>query len=165
MKTEELQKYIQNLSPELYSFAYVLIPDDLQASQLMIDCVQSFLIQKKDLVEKMGQSKIKIIKNLLEETKLNIIKIVFELSRKRYQQLKISLSDIEGHGGFFYLDFDEKAILYLKEKAGFDLNTIEFITSTTRVEILSYLYSARIKMTEFMPDNLFLNETENGGIA
>jgi len=60
MKIEELQKYIQNLSPELYSFAYVLIPDDLQASQLMIDCVQSFLIQKKPLIEKMGQSKIRL---------------------------------------------------------------------------------------------------------
>jgi len=57
MKIEELQKYIQNLSPELYSFAYVLIPDDLQASQLMIDCVQSFLIQKKGLVDKMVLSK------------------------------------------------------------------------------------------------------------
>ena len=50
MKSEELQKFIQNLSPELYSFAYVLVPDDLQASQLMIDGVQSFLIQKKSIL-------------------------------------------------------------------------------------------------------------------
>ena len=102
MKTEELQNYIKNLSPELYSFAYVLVPDDLQASQLMIDCVQAFLIQKKALIEKMGQTKNKIVKNLLEETKLNLIKIVYELSRKRYKHLKISLSDVEGSGGFFH---------------------------------------------------------------
>ncbi|MBC7537826.1 MAG: hypothetical protein H7281_03335 [Bacteriovorax sp.] len=165
MKTEELQKYIQNLSPELYSFAYVLIPDDLQASQLMIDCVQSFLIQKKVLVEKMGLTKNKIVKNLLEETKLNLKKIVYELSRKRYQQLKISLSDVEANGGFFSLDFDEKAILYLKEKAALDLDRIEFITSNTRSEVLAHLYSARIKMTALMPNNLFQNEIESGGIA
>lgn len=165
MKTEELQKYIQNLSPELYSFAYVLIPDDLQAAQLMIDCVQSFLIQKKTLVEKMGQTKNKIITNLLDETRLNIIKIVYELSRKRYQQLKISLSDVEGNGGFFSLDFDEKAILYLKEKAGFDLERIEFVTSNSRSEVLSHLYSSRIKMAEFMPNALFKNEIETGGNA
>ena len=79
MKTEELQKYIQNLSPDLYSFAYVLVPDDLQASQLMIDCVQSFLIQKKSLVERMGRTKNRIVKNLLNETKLCLFKIIFEL--------------------------------------------------------------------------------------
>ena len=78
MKTEELQKYIQNLSPDLYSFAYVLVPDDLQASQLMIDCVQSFLIQKKSLVERMGRTKNRIVKNLLNETKLCLFKIIFE---------------------------------------------------------------------------------------
>ena len=165
MKTEELQKYIQNLSPELYSFAYILIPDDLQASQLMIDCVQSFLIQKKILVEKMGLTKNKIVKNLLDESKLNLMKIVYELSKKRYQQLKTSLIDVEANGGFFSLDFNEKATLFLKEKTELDLDQIEFITSTTRSEVLSYLYSARIKMTADMPNNLFQNEIESGGIS
>ena len=165
MKTEELQKYIQNLSPELYSFAYVLIPDDLQASQLMIDCVQSFLIQKKLLVEKIGLTKNKIVVSLLDETKINIIKIVYELSRKRYQQLKMSLAEVEGSGGFFSLDFDEKAILYLREKAAFDLEQIEFITSKSKSEALAHLYSARIKMTSLMTINEFQNEIESGGNA
>lgn len=164
MKTEELKKYIQNLSPDLYSFAYVLIPDDLQASQLMIDCVQSFLIQKKSLVEKMGLTKNRIVINLLDETKLHLLRIVFDLSRKRYQQLKMSFKDVEQSGGFFSLEFDEKAVLYLKEKAGFDLNEIEFVTSSLRSEVLSHLYSARIKMTE-VPDNFFQNEIRSGGIA
>jgi hypothetical protein len=166
MKTEELQKYIQNLSPELYSFAYVLIPDDLQASQLMIDCVQSFLIQKKPLVEKMALTKNKIVRNLLEETRFHLMKIVFELSRKRYKQLKVSFYAVEHSGGFFSLDFDEKAVLYLKEKANLDLDQIEFITGAIRAEILAYLYSARIKMTELMPDQQFPNSNlGSGGVA
>lgn len=166
MKTQELQKYIQNLSPELYSFAYVLIPDDLQASQLMIDCVQSFLIQKKSLIDKMNQSKNKIVKNLLEETSLHLLHTVFDLSRKRYQQLKMSFKDVEESGGFFGLDFDEKAVLYLKDKAGFDLDKIEFITSNTRAEVLSHLYAARIKMTEQLPDDIQVqNIASSGGMA
>lgn len=165
MKTEELQKFIQNLSPDLYSFAYVLIPDDLQASQLMIDCVQSFLIQKKPLIDKMSLTKNKIVKNLLDEAELHLLRIVFDLSKKRYQQLKMSFKDVEQSGGFFALEFEEKAVLYLKEKAGFDLNDIEFITSNTRPEVLSHLYAARIKMTEHLPYNLFQNEIESGGIA
>ena len=151
MKTEELQKYIQNLSPDLYSFAYVLVPDDLQASQLMIDCVQSFLIQKKSLVERMGRTKNRIVKNLLNETKLCLFKIIFELARKRYHQLRISFQELESHDGFFSLTFDEKAILYLKDKALLELREIEFISSTNKTEVLSYLYSARVKITEHMP--------------
>lgn len=165
MKTEELQKFIQNLSPDLYSFAYVLIPDDLQASQLMIDCVQSFLIQKKPLIEKMSLTKNKIVKNLLDEAQLHLLRIVFDLSKKRYQQLKMSFKDVEQNGGFFALEFEEKAVLYLKEKAGFDLNDIEFTTTSTRAEVLSHLYAARIKMTEHLPYKLFQNEIESGGIA
>jgi hypothetical protein len=163
MKIEELQKFIQNLSPELYSFAYVLIPDDLQASQLMIDCVQSFLIQKKLLVEKMRPSKNKILKNLLEETRIHLLKIVYELSKKRYQQLRISFKDVEESGGFFALEFDEKTVLYLKDKGGFDLNEIEFITALSRSEVLSYLYSARIKMTEFRPGIMVQENHLDGG--
>lgn len=163
MKIEELQKYIQNLSPELYSFAYVLIPDDLQASQLMIDCVQSFLIQKKSLVEKMGQSKNKIVLNLLDETRLQLLKIVFDLSRKRYQQLKSSLSDVEGTGGFFALEFNEKAILYLKDKAEIEQEVIEFITSSTSSEVLSHLNVARVKMNKHLRYNLPQDESVRGG--
>jgi len=163
MKIEELQKYIQNLSPELYSFAYVLIPDDLQASQLMIDCVQSFLIQRKALVEKIGQSKNRIVLNLLDETRLHLLKIVFDLSRKRYQQLKSSLRDVEELGGFFALEFNEKAVLYLKDKAGLEQEVIEFVTSSTSSEVLSHLYVARIKMTKHLPYNLSQKESVSGG--
>jgi hypothetical protein len=165
MKIEELQEYIQNLSPELYSFAYVLIPDDLQASQLMIDSVQAFIVQKKILIDKMGSSKNRILRNLLDETKLYLLRIIFDLSRKRYQQLKMSFKDVEQSGGFFALEFDEKAVLYLKDKAAFGLEDIEFITSSLRSEVLSHLYSARVKMVELMHGDLFQNEISSGGIV
>jgi hypothetical protein len=147
MNIEELQKNIQKLSPQLYSFAYVLIPDDLQATQLMIDCVQSFIIQKRVLIDKFKVAKNIINNELFEETKQHLFKIVFELSRKRYQQLKISFKDVEENSNFFSLEFDEKTVLYLKDKCGFELNQIEFITSSTKAELMSYLYSARIKIT------------------
>lgn len=165
MKIEELQKYIQNLSPELYSFAYILIPDDLQASQLMIDGVQSFLIQKKALVTKLTQAKSKISKIYLDEIKYHLLKIIFELSKKRYQQLKLSFVNVEQNGGFYSLDLEEKAILYLKDKAGFELVQIEYISECSQVEVMSHLYSARIKMTELEPFHQYYNDVENGGIA
>jgi len=56
------------------------------------------------------------------------------------------------------LEFNEKAVLYLKDKAGIEQDVIEFITSSTGPEALSHLYAARIKMTEHLPYNLFQNE-------
>lgn len=173
MKTDELQKFIQNLSPDLYSLAYVLIPDDLQASQLMIDCVQSYLVQKRPAIERMLQikamTKNKLMRNPFDETKAHLFKIVFELARKRYQQLKMSFSEVEQNGGFFALELEEKAVLYLKEKASMDLDQIEFITGVTRAELLARLYSARIKMTEVMPNNQLFDDVSvdvsRGGVA
>ena len=165
MKTEELKKFIQNLSPDLYSFAYVLIPDDLQASQLMIDCVQSFLIQKKSFIDRMTLSKSKSAQIFLDETKDQIFQIIFELSRKRYQQLKMSFSDVEQGGGFFSLEFDEKAILYLKERSNFKLTQIEMITGNTQAEVLAYLFSARVKMSELIPNQIAYDEVQIGGVS
>ena len=77
----------------------------------------------------------------------------------------MSFSDVEQNGGFFSLEFDEKAMLYLKEKAGLELDQIEFIACGSRAEILSHLYSARIKMTELIPNHELFDELENGGVA
>lgn len=152
MKIKELQRFIQKLSPDLYSFAYVLIPDDLQASQLIIDCVQSFLIQKTVLIDKLQQAKSKEVESaLLDEARLQLQKIIFDIAKKRYQQLKISFQDVESEIGFFSLEFEEKAVLYLKDKIGHNLDTVEMITSLSQSEILANLYVARVKMSQQFP--------------
>ncbi len=164
MKIEDLQKYIHNSSTDLYSFAYVLIPDDLQATQLMIDCVQSFLIQKNTLIDRAVCTKGIDTNDFFIEVKLNLLKIIFELSRKRYQQLKMSFHDVEKNGGFFSLDFDEKSVLYLKEKSLLELNSIEYITSLNQAEVLAFLASARTKMVHLIAsERMFQNEI--GGLA
>jgi len=165
MKSEEIQKYIQNLSPELYSFAYVLVPDDLQASQLMIDSVQSFLIQKKVFIDKILDAKNKINQAHFEELKMSLLKIIFELSKKRYQQLKMSLKVVEQESSFFSLDFEEKAVLYLRDKMQMELIEIEYLTGLNKPELMAFLYSARMKIVEILP-SLNPNQTniQSGGM-
>jgi hypothetical protein len=161
MKTKELQRFIQKLSPDLYSFAYVLIPDDLQATQLIIDCVQSFLIQKTILIDKLFQAKNGEAQNaLLDEARLHLQKIIFEIAKKRYQQLKVSFQDVESEIGFFSLEFEEKAVLYLKEKIGHDLEIVEMITALSQSEILANLYVARLKMGQQFP-----NQTQESSVT
>lgn len=157
MKTLELEKFIQHLSPDLYSFAYILIPDDLQASQLMIDSVAAFIIQKKSLIEKWTASASD--QQYSQDIKIHLYKSMYELSKKRYNQLRMSFKDIEDNSGFFSLDFDEKAVLFLQERTDFSLELIEFILAKTRAEVLAFLYSARIKMVSHLP----VIEAENEG--
>ena len=151
MKTIELEKFIQNLSTDLYSFAFILIPDDLQATQLMIDSVSAFMIKGKSLIEKWTSASEEEIGHNSEEIKIHLYKSMYELSKKRYNQLRLSFKTIEDESGFFSLDFDDKAVLFLQERSSFSLELIEFILGKTRGEVLAHLYSARIAMVSKLP--------------
>lgn len=148
MKTLDLEKFIQSLSTDLYSFAFILIPDDLQATQLMIDSVAALLIQKKALVEQWSKKSSESLLDQSEEIKLHLYKTLYDLSKKRYHQLKAGLKSVEDNSGFFSLDFDDKAVLFLQERSEFSSENIEFISSKSKTEVLAHLYSARINMIE-----------------
>ena len=150
MKTLELEKFIQNLSSELYSFAFILIPDDLQATQLMIDSVSAFLIQKNSLVDKWSAATETELTHNRTDIRIHLYKSMYGLSKKRYNQLRMGFKDVSG---FFALDFDDKAALFLTEKTEFSIDIIEFILSKTRTEVLAHLYSARITMVSNLSSN------------
>lgn len=151
MKTLELEKLIQNLSTDLYSFAFILIPDDLQATQLMIDSVSAFIIQNKSLIDKWSTTNESELVHNSNDIRIHLYKSMYELSKKRYNQVRMSFKSIEDNSGFFALDFDDKAALFLKEKTDFALDVIEFILGQSRSEVLAHLYSARLKMVNNVP--------------
>jgi hypothetical protein len=148
MKKLELEKFIQNLSTELYSFAFILIPDDLQATQLMIDSVSSFLILKKAMINRWSSFTEKEILENSTDIKIHLYKSMYELSKKRYGQLSMSFKDFVDNSGFFSLEFDDKAALFLKERTAFPLDVIEFILGQTKNEVVAHLYSARQHLIE-----------------
>lgn len=150
MKTLDLEKFIQGLSTDLYSFAFILIPDDLQATQLMIDSVAALVIQKKSLIDQWSKASSDQLLENSEEIKLHLYKSIYDLSKKRYSQLRAGLKGMEDGSGFFSLDFDDKAVLFLQERSEFSSEMIEFISGKSKTEVLAHLYSARIKLIEGM---------------
>lgn len=158
MKLIELEKFIQNQSTELYSFAFILIPDDLQATQLMIDSVSAFMIQNKSLIEKWSLKGESVVEHNPLDIKIHLYKSMFDLAKKRYQQVRMSFKSIEDNSGFFSLDFDDKAILFLKERTDLPFDVIEFITGQTRSEILAHLYSARMNLVKTQDNRTQLRE-------
>ena len=160
MKIIDLEKHIQNLSTDLYSFAFILIPDDLQATQLMIDSVGAFMIKNKNLIEKWKNANQELLDIQSEDIRIHLYKLMYDLSKKRYGQLRLSFKDIEDNSGFFSMAFDDKAVLFLQEKTDFSLELIEFILCKTRGEVLAHLYSARMTMVGKLPRKHEVGQTQ-----
>ncbi len=144
MKIEEFEKYLINLHPDLYSFSYILIPDDLQASQLIIDSIANFIIDKKSSLEKILSESIRN-EILLTEIKHLICKSIYDIAKKRFHQIKSSV-DLNGLDPFYQLDFDERAVIFLRHKFKINNELICFISSMGQDELIAVLTKARAKI-------------------
>ena len=147
MKTSDLEIIIKNLAPELYGYAYILIPDDLQAGQLIIDATQNFLLRKKFFIDKILQSEAS--NEVVNEVQLRLLQAVYEIAKKRYHQIKMSFDSSENLNNYFLsLEFEEKSMLYLRVRALLEVDQIEMIMSKDRSVILAFLSDARMKMIQ-----------------
>ncbi len=157
MKIEEFEKYLINLHPDLYSFSYILIPDDLQASQLIIDSIANFIIDKKSSLEKILSESIRN-EILLTEIKHLICKSIYDIAKKRFHQIKSSV-DLNSLDPFYQLDFDERAVIFLRHKFKINNELICFITNLAHDELVALLSRARTKLCKEL-----INETDLQGL-
>jgi hypothetical protein len=147
MKTSDLEIIIKNLAPELYGYAYILIPDDLQAGQLIIDATQNFLLSKKFFIDKILHHEVS--KEVTNEVQLRLFHAIYDIAKKRFQQIKMSFDlDDNTNNYFLSLEFDEKSMLYLRVRALLDVEQIEMIMHKDRSVILAFLSDARMKMIQ-----------------
>lgn len=152
MKTSDLETVIKNLAPELYGYAYILIPDDLQAGQLIIDATQNFLLRKKTFIDKILMGN--LTKEIINEVQLRLFQAIYEIARKRYHQIKMSFNLLENKNNFFLsLEFEEKSMLYLRVRAILEIDQIEMVMSKDRAVILAFLSDARMKMVQQVAPN------------
>lgn len=144
MKIEELELYLKNLHPDLYSFSYILIPDDLQASQLVVDSISNVLLEKKSFIERM-LSKREKNEEELKQLKSQILKAVFDVAKKRFHQIK-SAVNLENLDPFYHLEFEERATVFLKHKQKINIELICYITNMGHDELIAVLSRARTKL-------------------
>lgn len=151
MKKVDFEKILSLLSVDLYSFGYALIPDDLQAGQLTVDGLTAYLVSKQTILETMLQTNSSELKNEIPKIKIDLLKVVYDLAKKRFYQVRVSIENEHLNDGFYHLEFDEKAALYLKDKMKLTNEEISVITMRTRAEVLASLYSGRLKMVKALP--------------
>lgn len=118
-----------------------MLPDDLQAMQLLLDGISSLIAQKGPNLFRLD----------LDKLKIEIIHSIFMLAKKRHHQLKLSIQNPESQSQFskFYkLGIEERAVVYLKDKRNFSLKSIEQITELTSAEIIYKLHTTRKQFSQ-----------------
>lgn len=142
-KRNTKHKFIHDIANELFSFGHALIPDELQVNQIVMD---SFHLGKRDSEAK------DLLDQLLEDPDSNALqflykkrlcKILYQMSLKRFFQLKDGLDVRPEESAFNALDLEKKAVLFLKHKMNFDLEDVSSVVDQEANIVLSTLSAGR----------------------
>ena len=145
MKSDLLKNVVDNLLNKLYSFAHSIIPDELQAEQLIIDSYSVFILNHKKQLEQIDyksfrkDARVKIsVRNYVYK---HMLQSIYELGLKRCVQLNISQqSELEK---FYKLTPTQRAILHLQEILELNQDEVRQILRLEAHEILEQFYNAQ----------------------
>lgn len=138
------ESHIQKLTPELFSFGVALVPDDLQAQQIVIDAVAAFVVDGKSIVVSYERAEDEEMRKvIMTEAKKQLMRNMFQIGKRRCEQLSALCQDVNKFQTFYKLPVLERAVLFLKHKVLADFSDIEFVTGVERLEIISRLNYAR----------------------
>jgi hypothetical protein len=150
MKRTEFYSLIQPLIPKLYSMAHGLLPDDLQAEQLVIDSINAFLVKESSSLLKRGVKTTdkKEVQLLRRNYYKMILKNLSDIGARRSFQLKeqMQIETPENYGAFYALEPKIRLALKLRFEANFSVDEIQDILQIPRFEVIEKLHNGRYLM-------------------
>jgi DNA-directed RNA polymerase specialized sigma24 family protein len=157
MKRTDFFQLVQPLTEKLYSMAYALVPDDLQAEQLVIDSMNAFLLKEKKsvllrTVDVESKKNVQLLRRTYFKT---LLRYMCEIGVRRSNQLGDSsiAVDPEGFQAFFSLDPKIRFVLKLRFETQFTVEEIEEIAQLPKYEVIEKLHNGRF---------LLLNDLNHG---
>lgn len=149
MKRKTIQRLLNDFQTEIYFYAYALIPDQLQARQIVLDSIDLVFNGDKDLIDEILFGDDSDIDQLKIKLRKVLLKHCFNLSSKRIDHLKtgigINMMDqqVQANREFYELSFIERSVLFLKVKLKLDFDSIQEITNLDRYEVMTFIGKAR----------------------
>ena len=143
MRNNRLEVFLKKLNPELFSFSHALIPDDLQVQQLVVDAVHLLVVEEWELMFDFLSLKQNAGESILFQLKKIVYKNVFNMAKKRSEQLRGGLRGLVKYAPFFQLDINQRAVLFLKHKTEFGFEIIEEVIGKDRHKIIEILNCSR----------------------
>jgi DNA-directed RNA polymerase specialized sigma24 family protein len=147
MKRKDLFQLVAPLSDKLYRFAYALIPDDLQAEQLVIDSLNAYLIkEQKQLLKREFDPKNKKDAQVLRRGHFKcLLKYLSDIGLRRAGQLTEHLKDMRpaGYAEFYGLEPKVRIVMSLRYDARFSVEEIGEILAIPRYEVIEKIHNGR----------------------
>ena len=155
---EQFENFIEKKSCELYPFAFALVPDDLQASQLIIDAIGLLQIDSK-ISSKLiyyYQDAQRLSEDQVEITNL-LMSHVYRLAKRRSSQLNGSYIIPTGFGPFYQTPMKERAVIYLKEKKSYGFERISTVIGLEKFQVIQDYHLGINSIHEFLGNPVEIN--------
>lgn len=147
MKRKDFYSLAISLTDKLYHFAFILIPDDLQAEQLVVDSFNAYLIKEKKVlmvkdVEMSNKQQIHLLRRTFFK---GILRHLFEIGVRRSNQLveQMRLQRPVDYEKFYDLSPKMRFIVALRYDAHFTMEEMEELTQMPKFEIIENLHNGR----------------------
>lgn len=143
--------------------AYCLIPDDLQAEQLVIDGVNAFLLKEAKWIAQFTEGEVdsKQAPKLRRQLLKKILKFQYDIGQKRsFQLIDQYRSYIPAEFKKFYdLDVKVRAVMTLRFDFLFQMEEIEDICQMARFEVIEKLHNGRFMLSKDLSTTKITSET------
>lgn len=157
MKRKDFYQIALPLTEKLYRFAYTLIPDDLQAEQLVIDSINAYLLKEsKSIMKRDVNMTSKKETQLIRRTYFkSILKYLCDIGVRRSLQLSEQMKVLrpKEFAPFYSLEPKVRFVISLRYEAQFSVEEIEEIVQMPRYEVIEKIHNGRF---------LLLNDLNKG---
>jgi hypothetical protein len=148
MKRKDFYQLVLPITDKLYRMAFRLIPDDLQAEQLVVDSLNAYLIKEKKKIiaaseyELLSKKDIQILRRLYFK---GILRYMGEIGCRRSSQLvdQTKFNQPSDFQSFYGLAPKVRLVISLRYDFQFTVDEIEDIASMPRYEVIEKLHNGR----------------------
>lgn len=149
--SKHLEQFFKLKSNELYPFAYSLLPDDLQAGQLVLDAIDLILIDK-DYIDDFplyysDEGRLRKDSFILTTT---LYSHIYRLAKRRVGQLSGSFSIPSGYGPFYRTPIESRSVIFLREKLSFSWERVGEIIGQDRIVAIEKYHSGVNSVYEYL---------------
>ena len=148
MFQSELTLNLRPIFSPLFTYSYALIPDGLQANQLLIDSLTGMITEETELFHKLVQNvDVEIKQSILFKIKLTLYNYILNIASRRESQLNIESTD-QKYFPFYSLEVEERALVFLNNMTSLNASDMLEIFNLDKIEIINKIALAENKMMD-----------------
>lgn len=138
MKRKDIFNLLQPLLDQFYQFSYALLPDELEAEQLVMDGVNGFIIKEKKWLTHLAEDDQARVRRAFFQ---KVISHIYEIGNKRVAHSKISDDQI-----FYQLPVRNRAIISLRYLMNYTPEQIEDFLGLAKWEVIEGIHNSRFSL-------------------